>query len=172
MNFFDKFKLQSAAERLQEEQLYEIVLDELDQGVKRTGLWAKALAKSAGDENRAKSLYIEFRVQSLKDEKEISNQLAESRRREAEARRREAEAARMREERLANKLAEKKTGADGQRREKKFFLKAQEILVNLGYRIEPADNYWLVIEPTGSRKKLASVLDLYEYAIASKRDRQ
>lgn len=77
MNFFNKLKLRKATDRLVEEQLYAEVLNELQYGVKREGLWVKAIAKSGGNEDQAKSLYIEFRVQSMKDDLEIDNKITE-----------------------------------------------------------------------------------------------
>lgn len=68
---FKKFKQKSAVNRIVEEQLYDIVAKEIKNGNIREGLWAKALAKSEGDQERANSLYIEYRVQSLKDELEL-----------------------------------------------------------------------------------------------------
>ena len=65
---FEKYRRKSASARLVEEQLYEQVVVELSNGQKRTGLWAKALANCDGVEERAKSLYIQYRVQSIKDE--------------------------------------------------------------------------------------------------------
>jgi hypothetical protein len=56
---------------LLEEQLYEQVVHELGNGQRRDGLWAKALANSDGLEEKAKALYIRYRVQSIKDEIEI-----------------------------------------------------------------------------------------------------
>jgi hypothetical protein len=58
----------NAATRLQEEMLYEVVAEEVDNKVRRPGLWAKAFAMSNGDENAAKAKYILLRVQSLRDE--------------------------------------------------------------------------------------------------------
>lgn len=72
MSLFDKFKIQNAAARLIEEQMYEFVVEELQNGIRRNGLWAKALANSQGDESKAKALYISYRVQSLKDESKIA----------------------------------------------------------------------------------------------------
>jgi FtsZ-interacting cell division protein ZipA len=74
---FDKFRKKTATARLIEEQFYEQVVHELQQGRKRDGLWAKALVNSEGSEQKAKSLYIEYRVQSIKDEIQISVVLAE-----------------------------------------------------------------------------------------------
>lgn len=67
----DKFKDNNIASRIMEEKLYNIVGAELEQGIKRNGLWIKALANSKGDEVKAMSLYIEYRVQSIIDEEEI-----------------------------------------------------------------------------------------------------
>lgn len=68
---FDKFRRISAAGRLLEEAIYEQVVDELENGQRRTGLWEKALANSDGLEEKAKALYIQYRVQSIKDEIEV-----------------------------------------------------------------------------------------------------
>lgn len=68
---FDKWSAVRSAHRLIEEQLYEQVVIELAEGMKRPGLWAKAIADSDGYEERAKSLYIKYRVQSIKDESAI-----------------------------------------------------------------------------------------------------
>jgi len=63
-----RFQRNSAANRLIEEKLYEQVLIEMDNGDIRTGLWAKALANGSGSDEKAKGLYIKYRVQSIKDE--------------------------------------------------------------------------------------------------------
>jgi hypothetical protein len=68
---FDKFKKVSAATRLQEERLYELVSQELSSGIQRDGLWARAIADSGGNEEKAKAKYIKYRVQSLKDESTV-----------------------------------------------------------------------------------------------------
>ena len=52
----------------EEEALYKQVLDEVESGVMRKGIYAKALADGLGDEGKAQSLYIKYRVQSLVDE--------------------------------------------------------------------------------------------------------
>lgn len=65
---FESLKKQSAQARVDEENLYKMVFEEYDKGIIRHGLWAKAVARSNGQPEKAKSLYIEFRVQALKDE--------------------------------------------------------------------------------------------------------
>jgi hypothetical protein len=69
---FEYFKRRSAAARLSEEQTYEQVVFELQNGQRRSGLWAKAVAHSNGEEAKAKAMYIHYRMQSIKDEIEIS----------------------------------------------------------------------------------------------------
>jgi hypothetical protein len=59
----------SQAPSPKEEALYKRVLDEVEAGVMRKGIFAKALADCLGDEKKAHSLYIKYRVQSLADEK-------------------------------------------------------------------------------------------------------
>ena len=59
----------SQAPSPKEEALYKRVLDEVESGVMRKGIYAKALADCMGDEGKANSLYIKYRVQSLIDEK-------------------------------------------------------------------------------------------------------
>ena len=74
---FERFKKQSAVHRLLEEQLYEKVAQELANGQRRDGLWVKAIANSNGSDEKAKALYIQYRVQSIKDEIEIAKTLVE-----------------------------------------------------------------------------------------------
>lgn len=74
---FEKFRRTSAATRLFEEQIYEQVVHELANGQRRDGLWAKALASSDGIEDKAKALYIQYRVQSIKDEIKVHEVIEE-----------------------------------------------------------------------------------------------
>lgn len=49
--------------------LYEYVFEEMEQGIEPIkSLWAKALAFSEGNDNKAKSLYMQYRVQAIKDQ--------------------------------------------------------------------------------------------------------
>ena len=68
---FKRLMLNSAKSRLVEERLYEMVMDELESGNIRKGIWAKAVAKSNGNDSQAKSKYLELRVESLKDEAQV-----------------------------------------------------------------------------------------------------
>lgn len=109
---FKRLRLASATKRLLEEKLYEKVLQELAQGHRRDGLWARALAKSNGIEGKAKGLYIQYRVQSIKDEAEVFNAIADEVAKQEEA-----------EKQLESKL-------DTERRKKKLDSKKRQGIVN------------------------------------------
>ena len=74
MSILDELKKKDAKSRLTEEILYAEVLREVEGGVRRDGLWAKALSETDFDEAKAKSLYIKLRVQSLKDELTVARE--------------------------------------------------------------------------------------------------
>jgi hypothetical protein len=77
VEMFKKLRRSGAAHRLAEEQLYEAALTELNALEMRGGLWAKALADGAGDEQKARGLYLKYRVQSMIDEAEVTAGFAE-----------------------------------------------------------------------------------------------
>lgn len=68
MSIADLYRRSRISSRLIEEEIYAEAIRELERGVRRDGLWAKAFAKSGGNEDKTKALYIELRVQSFKDE--------------------------------------------------------------------------------------------------------
>jgi hypothetical protein len=60
---------QSKNNSVSDELLYEFVMDEMEQESELIkGLWAKALAHSEGSDSKAKSLYMQYRVQAIKDQ--------------------------------------------------------------------------------------------------------
>jgi hypothetical protein len=67
IGLFDKFKMSKITDRANDEILYEYVLTELEENIKFKGLWAKAYANSEGNENKIEPLYMQYRVQSIKD---------------------------------------------------------------------------------------------------------
>jgi hypothetical protein len=71
------FKRGAAAHRLLEEKIYEYVALEMQNGIRRDGLWAKALVLGEGSEEKARSNYIMLRVRSLKDEAHIEEAIEE-----------------------------------------------------------------------------------------------
>lgn len=67
----DYFKKKERSERAEDEVLFEYVIDEMDVAEPIKGLWAKAIAHSEGNSDKAKSKYMQFRVQSIKDECDV-----------------------------------------------------------------------------------------------------
>jgi hypothetical protein len=68
MSLIDDLREFGARKRITEEMLYAEVLREIETGLRRDGLWAKALAQSNMQEGPAQARYIELRVQALRDE--------------------------------------------------------------------------------------------------------
>ncbi|MCF6252419.1 MAG: hypothetical protein L3J75_14300 [Methylococcaceae bacterium] len=140
MSLFKKIKISSsAASRIAEEQYYEVVVDELQQGIKRGGLWAKALSKSEGNEEKAKGLYISYRVQSIKDELEISEAL----------------------EKESTLQERNRVVLNRNKRIKKCI----ESLNTLGFKVKPKNGGWVIFEFMGGRHNIESLdeLELYEH---------
>lgn len=59
-----------------DEKIYEQVARELSSGIRREGLWAKAVADCQGNVEKAKALYINYRAQAFRDEFEIRDAIA------------------------------------------------------------------------------------------------
>jgi hypothetical protein len=78
MSIFEKSKTKQSISRLAEEMLYAQVAEEIQNGVRRNGLWAKAIADAELNEDKAKSIYIKLRVQSLIDEYNIKESKIDS----------------------------------------------------------------------------------------------
>ncbi len=74
---FKKAKLSNSVNRINEEALYELVAEELTNDEIRIGLWTKAEANSDGNQAKVKSLYIQYRVQSLIDEGRVVEAVAD-----------------------------------------------------------------------------------------------
>lgn len=53
---------------MQEELLYERVVQELHESGPKPGLWAKAFAESNGNDTQAKALYLRYRVVQLEEQ--------------------------------------------------------------------------------------------------------
>ena len=68
---FGRIRKDNLIARALEEDLYEVIAAELKDGVKKDGLWIKAISKAGGDKSRTESEYIKLRLQSLKDEMDI-----------------------------------------------------------------------------------------------------
>jgi len=138
---FEKFKAATAKARLQEEKIYEQVQEEINVGKKRDGLWAKAIAKSNGSEEKALSIYIALRVQSIKDENELK----------------EEEIKRIKLSNDINSLSV----LDAKNNEK--IKSAKEFLHKRGYRFKRVLGQWKIYEPLGGEVKINSFKELDDY---------
>jgi uncharacterized membrane protein YhaH (DUF805 family) len=67
---------------INEDNIYEQVMVEIEENKKVKSAWAKALAQSQGDENKAKALYISMRVQEIQREQEEYNFYLEEQRKQ------------------------------------------------------------------------------------------
>jgi hypothetical protein len=68
MGLVDDVRLRGASSRITEEALYAEALREVEAGLRRDGLWAKALAETGMRQLDAQACYLKLRVQSLRDE--------------------------------------------------------------------------------------------------------
>jgi hypothetical protein len=74
---FKKYKLNRAISSMVEDKLYEMALDEVENGILKKGAWARALSQSDGIDAKAKSIYLQFRVEAMKNEAQIMESVLE-----------------------------------------------------------------------------------------------
>lgn len=65
---FRRFQDSAAINRKAEECIYEAVIEEIKNGIRKEGLWAQALVKAQGSEQKAEAAYIALRAQAMKDD--------------------------------------------------------------------------------------------------------
>jgi hypothetical protein len=84
MDILDKLleKFKNADDRQREELVYKEILIEIQEGIRRDGLWAKALVDAEGDKDKVEALYIKYRAQSLFDEINKYNSRSERKKRD------------------------------------------------------------------------------------------
>ena len=93
----------------EEEALYKQVLDEIESGIRRKGIYAKALADSLGDVLKAESLYIRYRVESLRNEEKYEAKLIDYENKQAAKKaKKEAKEKKERDRKIAIKRRNKK----------------------------------------------------------------
>jgi hypothetical protein len=72
-------KDRAVMDRKLDELAHAAALEEFESGKVRSGLMAKALAESAGDEAKAKARYLQLLVGAVKDDMYIANRITEPR---------------------------------------------------------------------------------------------
>lgn len=89
MSIFDSFKANLYRSAIDDSQYYEVVSEEVQNGQIRPGLWAKAIAETSGDQEKAKALYLKLRVLELKAQILETKRIQENQQREREDEERE-----------------------------------------------------------------------------------
>lgn len=148
MGLFKNFRLALAAKRLDEEALYEVVVEELAHGIRREGLWAKALVETEGDDLAANARYIKLRVQALIDEHTLA--IAMSR----------THAGSKKVPLESPTAAPAKRKAPNRTREQEII----ELLAQSKYITSRHSGGWRIHEPLGGRVDLSTEDELIEYA--------
>ena len=136
-----------ARSKLRDEELWAAAAEEVASGLIRTGLWAKALAESSGDEGAAKSRYLQLRFDALKDEAAL-----------AEEKRLTTKRNRERALRRVAKVSGRSTYSDE-------LLAALRWLKARNYHVSEKKNGWVIREPLGGRCKRNSDQELIAYAM-------
>jgi len=157
---FDDLTKNGANQRMIEEALYEQVAKEIENGIKRSGLWAKAIATSEGNESKAKALYIGYRVQSLIDEALLEQEAKKEYEAEVEAEKDERNK-KIRE--AEEKCKQQKTKQYTARESAEIVVECQEVLMNKGYQVKTKGYGWVVIDTKGKSTELSDVLSLKQY---------
>ena len=80
MSIFNRKNTDDAQSRLTEEMVYAQVATEIQNGIRRDGLWAKAISQAELNEDKAKAIYIQIRAQSIFDEIHIAGEQEKIRR--------------------------------------------------------------------------------------------
>ena len=115
MDILDKLleKFKNADDRQREELVYKEILIEIQEGIRRDGLWAKALVDAEGDKDKVEALYIKYRAQSLFDEINHYNSRSERKKRD-EVRKKEE----LRQKEEFEKEEERRTNKEQAQKEK------------------------------------------------------
>jgi len=77
MSILDDMRMNRATARITDEAIHAEVLREIEAGIRRDGLWVKAIAESDGTEHNVKGRYIKLRVQAFKDELTLATSVAQ-----------------------------------------------------------------------------------------------
>lgn len=150
MGLFDNFKKETRNLRISENIIYEQVADELNKGIKKEGLWLKAIENSNGLEHKVKPLYIKYRVSSIKDEIQYQDDVAEN----------------IRKKNLEiNKIQR-------ERKQDERFYNAKDKLKKYGCDIQKMHQGWIVITPHLEKERFYTWEELDNYIqLISKVDR-
>ena len=134
--------IKQALDRESEEKLFAQVVQEVEAGHRRDGLWAKALVEAEGNEHKAKVAYIQLRAQSIIDEQILGSL------RQAESEKKAADAME----------AQKKAEAEQEQLAKNFWRDAtvdqlKTKFAQKGMELRETDDGWAVIYSDGETRQ-------------------
>ena len=142
----------------QEQALYALVVDEIANDGVVPGLWAMAIAKSGGDESKAKAKYLELRVDLLREELAVSEEVASALRAERKQR---DEAQRVDDEQKREELAALEAALESERPLTQF-------LEGSGYSLDIRNNEdersYRVTAPQGASIGFENLCQLQRFA--------
>ena len=122
-------------ENANDEELYDLAINEIKSGSYSEALWSKALAKSDFDNSKAKGMYVELRVEQLKAQQQFDLEVEEETERlSQELEESKIEIAATEKENAELMKQEKKL--EQAVNEKKFELKFQNVLMNPLFMIQ------------------------------------
>lgn len=78
MEFLKKIKDRQIIDKKEEQLFYQMAIEEISKGQKRSALWAIALAKSDGDLNKAEAIYIGLLAEEYRDDIYLAQREEES----------------------------------------------------------------------------------------------
>lgn len=78
MSIFDKFRKTNISQRKSDEEIYSIIAQEMEEGIRHNGLWLKALVLADGNTERQLAHYIKLRAQAIRDDIVILTNLSKS----------------------------------------------------------------------------------------------
>jgi len=163
---FNYFKKIAITNRANDEILYEYVMAELESDFKVKGLWAKAYANANGDDNKIEPLYMQLRVQAIKDiftSIDIAyDELSKKQLFEFIKNGFKNSNGNTIVDRKKNIVIKEKTKSQIDEE------KAMKLLVSKGYQPEKYSNCWKIKEPLGGKAKIDKLQDFLEYAESRK----
>ncbi|WP_447729048.1 hypothetical protein [Pseudoxanthomonas suwonensis] len=77
VRFWKVMKDAAVFSRMNDERLHALALAEVESGVRRDGLWAKAMIEGQGDPTRSRAAYLRLLVITLRDEQYLVERLAD-----------------------------------------------------------------------------------------------
>ena len=159
---FDYFKKKAIENRVNDEILYEYVTEELEKNIKIKGLWAKAYANSDGNDNKIEPLYMQYRVQSIKDIfsslEIIYNELSRQKLFDFISNGFKSDTI------LNANIIQKDYIFNEEVREQKKEQEATNLLLEKGYKPTKHKNFWSIKEPLGGTARMNTIEEYINYS--------